>query len=259
MILDPNKKYLFVFAHPDDDVGIAGTMRLLVRKVAEIHCVWATSGGFLGGRQTREAEGRKAIKVLGLSESYVHLLRFPDLSLVAQLDKAVDSMADLLCSIQPDVVFADAYEGGHPDHDSVNFMVAQGALRAGLSPQMFEFPLYNGSGPLIKMGWRINSFPPGGTPTFHTLLDDDAIQCKYRIMRAYSSQWMYMVPARLASSRYRLSHVGEPFRAFSSDRDYTAPPHQGTLGYERWFNFFMGIRYKDFRNSVSKVLERGCS
>jgi len=255
LTLDPKKKYLFAFAHPDDDVGIAGTMRLLVRRVAEVHCVWATSGDFFGQGQTREAETYRAMDLLGISRSNVHLLRFPDLSLVSRLEEAVDLMADLLKILKPDVIVADAYEGGHPDHDSVNVMVLEGSIRAGLNPELFEFPLYNGSGSFLKLGWRLNSFPPGGIPPFHTVLDEDAIQCKYGMMRAYSSQWMYMVPARLACPRWRLANTGEPYRAFSKDRDYTQPPHKGTLGYERRFNSFMNIKFRDFRNAVMKVME----
>lgn len=255
-ILDPGKKYLFAFAHPDDDVGISGTMRLLVRKVAEIHCVWATSGDFFGQGKQREAEAYRAMDILGLNHSQVHLLRFSDLSLVSKLDEAADAMAELLSDVKPDVIFADAYEGGHPDHDSVNFMVWEGAVRAGLSSQFFEFPLYNGSGTLSSLGWRINEFPPGGPPVLHTVLDEEAIECKYRMMRAYSSQWMYMFPARLACQRARLLEVGEPYRVVPRDRDHALPPHAGRIGYERWFNFFMGIRFKDFRNAVLKARGR---
>jgi LmbE family N-acetylglucosaminyl deacetylase len=250
MNLDPRKKYLFAFAHPDDDVGIAGTMRLLVRRVAEVHCVWATSGDFFGQGETREAETYEAADVLAMPKSNVHLLKFPDLSLVSKLNEAADAMAELLRVIRPDVILADAYEGGHPDHDSVNFMVVEGSIRAGLTPELFEFPLYNGSGSPLQLGWRLNSFPPGGPTVLHTVLDEDAIQCKYRMMRAHSSQWMFMVPARMACSRSRLCTIGEPYRPFSKDRDYTLPPHGGRLGYERWFNFFMGIRFNDFRKAV---------
>jgi LmbE family N-acetylglucosaminyl deacetylase len=255
-ILDPTKKYLFAFAHPDDDVGISGTMRLLVRKVAEIHCAWGTSGDFFGQGKKREAEAYKAMDILGLNHSQVHLLKFSDLSLVSKLDEAADAMAEFLSYLKPDVIFAVAYEGGHPDHDAVNFMVWEGSIRADLSPQMFEFPLYNGSGTVSSLGWRINSFPPGGPPLLHTVLDEDAIQCKYRMMRTYASQWMYMLPARIACQRSRLSDVGEPYRPIPPDRDHALPPHEGRIGYERWFNFFMGIKFKDFRNAVLKARTR---
>ena len=248
--LDPRKKYLFAFAHPDDDVGIAGTMRLLLRRVADIHCVWATSGDFFGQGEIRESETYKSMEILGVPESNVHLLRFPDLSLVSRLNEAADAMTELLKSVRPDVIFADAYEGGHPDHDSVNFMVLEGSVRAGLTLDFFEFPLYNGSGSLLELGWKLNSFPAGGPDVLHNVLDEDAIETKYRMMRTHSSQWMYMVPARLACSRLRLSGVGEPYRQFSGSRDHSVPPHEGRLGYERWFNAFMRTGFQDFRDAV---------
>jgi hypothetical protein len=70
-------------------------------------------------------------------------------------------------------------------------------------------------------------------------------------MRTHSSQWMYMIPARLACSRSRLSEVGEPYRPFDRKRDHAVQPHEGRLGYEKWFNAFMKTSFTDFKNAVT--------
>lgn len=247
------KSYLFLFGHPDDEVFIAGTMKQLIDRGADLHGAWLTSGDYFGKGQEREWEFARAMNILGLGRSRTHLLRLPDLGLVRELGHASDEVAGLISKIRPRAVFADAYEGGHPDHDAVNFLAYEGCARAGVRAELFEFPLYNGSGEPYFWWWRINDFPPGGPPTLYNRLTDNAIDCKYRMMRVYAGQWMYMIPARLVSSYAKLKTRGEPYRRCPENRDHTVPPHPGTLNYERPFNSFMKIHFSDFREAVQKV------
>jgi LmbE family N-acetylglucosaminyl deacetylase len=250
MNLPLDAKYLFLFAHPDDEVLIAGTMKLLLEAGAEIHGVWATSGDRFTKREIRESELRRALGILGLDEPHTHLLRFPDLGMVSMLDQAADSATRQFAEIRPDIVFVNAYEGGHPDHDSVNFLAYECSARLGETPDLFEFPLYNGTGSFFHWKWRINRFPHGGPAELHNPLSGEAIRCKYQMMRAHATQRLYMIPARLASPRAALSQVGELYRPCPMDRDHAAPPHKGKLNYERWFNSFMKITFADFRAAV---------
>jgi LmbE family N-acetylglucosaminyl deacetylase len=247
-------KYLFLFAHPDDDVFIAGTMKLLLDSGAEIHCVWATSGDYFGLEKKREEQLSDAMKILGVPDDHLHLLRFPDLGLVAKMDEAADAVASVLSEIKPDVIFATAFEGGHPDHDSVNFLAYESSARSGISPRLFEFPLYNGSGPFYYWWWRINRFPDGASPVRLTPLTDEAVICKHRAMKVYAAtEWLYMIPARLASPSAVLKTRGELFRPCPADRDHTVRPHPGRLNYERLFNFFMKTRFEDFKQAVLRA------
>ncbi len=253
MELDTNASYLFLFAHPDDDTFICGTMKMLLREGARVHAAWLTSGDYFGQGELRESELAKATAILGLRDSSVHLLRQPDLGLVPGMQQAAESLSKLLGLLRPDYLFVTAFEGGHPDHDSANFLAYECCARAGIQPRIFEFPLYNGSGLIRHWRWRINGFPADGPEVFHEPLNDEAIDCKYRMMRTYSSQWMYMVPARLACRRSFLKEYGEPFRACPPERDHTIPPHSGLLNYERWFNFFIKIRFADYADAVRKT------
>jgi LmbE family N-acetylglucosaminyl deacetylase len=253
MNLSPHERYLFLFAHPDDEVVISGTMKLLVEAGAAVYAAWATSGDRFTKREIREFELRRSMEILGLDGSRTHLLRFPDLGMVAMLEEAADAATGLLSEIKPDIVFANAYEGGHPDHDAVNFLAYESSARLGVTPDLFEFPLYNGTGTFIHWKWRINHFPPGGPTVLHNPLSDDAIRCKYEMMKAYSTQKLYMVPARLLSPRARLQREGEPYRPCPMDRDHTTRPHPGQLNYERWFNSFMKIGFADFGAAVLRT------
>ncbi|MFH0823171.1 MAG: PIG-L family deacetylase [Pseudomonadota bacterium] len=250
---EPNTRYMFLFAHPDDDVFICGTMRALIEAEADLTGVWLTSGGFLGGSEARETELAAAMEVLGLGREGIRLLRLPDLGLVSGLEGYADTLAQVMSETRPDVIFVTAFEGGHPDHDAANFMAFEASARIGIKPRIFEFPLYNGSGPRRHWRWRINRFPDDGVPVFHTPLPGDVLRRKYCIMRKYSSQWMYMIPARLACRRIGEPGTGEPYRLCPPDRDHTVRPHVGTLNYERWFNAFMKIRFSDFQAAVQKV------
>lgn len=253
MLVDPSKTYLFLFAHPDDDSFICGTMKMLLDRGAEVHAAWLTSGDFFGQGERRETELDRVTSCIGFARSQVHLLKFPDLGLVAELERAAEAVTDLMDRIRPQVVVADAFEGGHPDHDSVNFLAYEARKRTGIGTELFEFPLYNGTGPVHHWRWRINRFPPDGPEVLYHPLDDSAVDCKYKIMKTYSSQWMFMVPARMASSRSRLLLQGEPYRRCPEDRDHTVRPHPGKLNYERWFNFFIKVSFEEFKEAVKRT------
>jgi len=253
MSLVSHAKYLFLFAHPDDDVFIAGAMKLLLDSGAYVEAAWLTSGGMMGGANRREKELHQAMEVMELPSSHIHLFRFPDLGLIEHLDPAADKVAELLGVLKPDIVVSTGYEGGHPDHDAVSFLAGEALFRSKLQAKRFEYPLYNGTGPIHHWWWRVNGFPPGDTPALHTPMTEESIRCKHRLMRIYSSQWMFMIPARLASGKPKLFRDGEPYRAVPQDRDYLSPPHVGRLNYERWFNAFMRIRFRHFRDAVDKA------
>ncbi len=170
MNLDAHKRYLFLFAHPDDDTFIAGTMKCLIQARAEVHGVWLTSGDYFGKGELREKELANATALLGLPGAQVHLFRFPDLGLIRMLDEAADRVAEVIDKLAPDTIFSTAYEGGHPDHDSANFLAYEGCFRAGRDAELFEFPLYNATGKASRWWWRINGFPPGGPEVLCTIL-----------------------------------------------------------------------------------------
>ena len=55
MTFSSQDKYLCLFGHPDDDVFIAGTMKLLLDNGAELHAAWLTSGDYFGlGSEARK-------------------------------------------------------------------------------------------------------------------------------------------------------------------------------------------------------------
>ena len=117
---------LFLFAHPDDEIFSAGTMRRLLNNNADVHGLWVTSGDARSNAKVRESELRAGLQILGVKDSRIHLLRLPNRGLLPILDHAIERVAGVLQEIMPDKIFVTAYEGGHIDHDAVNFIAYEG-------------------------------------------------------------------------------------------------------------------------------------
>lgn len=235
MRLNADLTYCFVFAHPDDDVFAAGVMFRLLEKGARVHAIWVTSGDARGASEVREQELSQAMALLALPQEHRHLMRLPNRGLLPILPQAVNALHALLADIQPDIVVATAYEGGHIDHDTVNFMLSAAMKHMPPTLEAWEFPLYTKTGPWFLLHWRIADFIPGGpSPTFLPL-SKEALAVKFSMMRAYKSQRQDMLPFRMLMSSQKLQQVGEPYREIPRDREYIVPPHPGRLNYERRF------------------------
>jgi LmbE family N-acetylglucosaminyl deacetylase len=69
--------------------------------------------------QVREAEARKAARILGLSE--VHFLRGPDWSLLEEVarEELAQRLAPILNQEKPGLIYMPHPDDGHPDHRAV--------------------------------------------------------------------------------------------------------------------------------------------
>ncbi len=236
-----------VLAHPDDEVFIAGTLRCILERGDEVHCVWMTSGEASGGAARREAELARAVSILGLEPGAVHLARFPNRGLLPRLQNMAEWLGELFLRLAPDEVFTTAYEGGHIDHDAVNWAVHKAWTNAAPEAVCQEFPLYNRTGPRFLRGWRVNDFPPDADDVRHTRCTLGQLECKFAMMRAYRSQWADLLPFRLLMPARKFLEKGEPHRLMPMGRDYLAPPHAGILNYERNPGLF---HFADFSEAV---------
>ncbi len=127
------------------------------------------------------------------------------------------------------------------------FLRTKGAFGLGATLNCSSFRCITQRGrPLIGGGVSI-AFRLEARKFLYNRLPAEAIEARQRITWAYASQWLYMVPARMASSRARLTRIGEPYRQCPRDRDHTVRPHPGKLNYERWFCSFMRIRVQRFQ------------
>jgi len=225
-------RYLFVFAHPDDDVLAAGWMHDLAAAGHHVQATWVTDTATLGGREARQREARAVARLLGIHAT--HFLNLPSLQLLSQ--QALHAIKNHLEETAPETIVCVAFEGGHVDHDAVSLLV-----HLTRRTQLFEFPLYSAAG----LALRVNRFAEG--PWHSVPISRRAFRKKLRCHWIYRSQWPFMVPSALTLlTRRRV----EPYREVPWDRDYTRPPHRGQLNVDRWLNRWMGCPFSRFRQAA---------
>ncbi len=252
MAYEPTRRVLLYCAHPDDEVFLCAKMKEIMEMGNELHVAWLTSGDLFGQGELREKELTLAADMLGIGPHNRHLFRLPDMGLVRHLRQATDFVTTLIHQVGPTHVFVPAYEGGHPDHDALNFVGYTVWQQIDRSFCLLEFPLYNGTGPFFFLWLRVNSFPHGKEKVEKHVLDDEEIALKTRLIDIYSSQPRSMLPVKLTHWWRRLMRSSvEQYALVPEDRDYQLRPHSGPLFYERCFNKHLNMTFEEFRETVA--------
>jgi LmbE family N-acetylglucosaminyl deacetylase len=171
--LSDSHRWLFLFAHPDDEVAIAAWVRRLVLANVDMQCAWVTH------TPIRRAEAENFAVMVGIPPEKCHFLSGVDTQLIHHLTEVQVEIASLIDQIQPTRICTMAFEQGHLDHDTVNFLARQ--CFAGT---IVEFPMYYGY-------WR--GFMPLNTFTKPTnvekiTLDQVESEFKRTVSRNYPSQ-----------------------------------------------------------------------
>jgi LmbE family N-acetylglucosaminyl deacetylase len=139
-------------------------------------------------------------------------------------------------------VLTHPYEGGHPDHDAVAF-IARAAVsllaRDGTAPALIEMPFYHAS----QDGWAVGRFLPGPVPTPLPLTDAERTR-KRAMLAAFITQ---------AATLGQFPIERECFRP-APDYDFAAPPHPGTLLYERFPWGMDGPRWRELAAEAKRAL-----
>ncbi len=224
---------LVIVAHPDDEAVTCGA---LLQRMAEPHVLFCTDGAPLdpyfwkahGSRaaysELRQKEARLANTCVGVTR--VEFLRSPqtgemvmDQHLFQHLPEAVEGIRRVIERARPDALLTLAYEGGHPDHDSCNFITFMLAREFALPA--WEMPVYN---LFHKEGRAFQTFMPSPDPAI--TLDPTAkeVARKRHMLEAYASQGSFLL---------KFDAVKESFRPMAK-YDYARPPHEGVLNYEAW-------------------------
>lgn len=223
-------RVLVIVAHPNDEFGVAATLRGHTRRGDDVCAAWLAHDDRTDVRDLREAEARHAMSIIDVPPEN---LRFPDLPsqpLAFQLPEVADAVRALVDEFSPDVIYVPAYEGGHPDHDAVNFAAWEAALPLGV--EVREFPLYRAA----ERTWLRR------LPVFGRLLPSigasDVRELTPRESRFKRTVWgVYKSQRPLTDVLLRVA--GDQARFFTTEesrplpmRDYTKPPHDRPLLYE---------------------------
>ena len=228
---------IFLFAHQDDEFGV---FQKIVDEIADgqhVYCVYFTNGVAVGGSsRRRNLESISVLMKLGVyRENIIFIgerLLISDGNLVSHLKKSKEWLVSWL-SQKSNVgnVYLPAWEGGHPDHDSLHAIGVVAAKKLNLIDKVWQFPLYNGykcSGQLFRVFLPLAS---NGTVTNKKISWKN--RCRFlSFILHYPSQtitWLGLSPFvlmhYLAFGTQSLQRV-----SFSQIQQ---PPHLGKLYYER--------------------------
>lgn len=152
----PDVVRLFVFSHPNHELGVYG---LLQR--AESHLLILSDGG---GAQ-RVEDSRRALARIGIAERATFLDRPETIFYDALLrrdrqvfDDYVDVVRRTLVRVQPDEIYCDAVERYNPGHD-MTLPIVQAALDACEGARLFEVPLIHRTADGAPR-YRVQQVPP---------------------------------------------------------------------------------------------------
>lgn len=213
-VFDAATRHVAVFAHQDDETGYLGLMKRIGPKA---HAIWVTNGDGLAPFEKaepleyasrREAESREAMRLVGYSDPQLEFLGhseiaiYDDLKALADIPTGSSIPADLRTRLteraqqieariaariaHADVVWALAYQGGHPEHDLCHYLTAravQAARRAGRNVAFFELPEYE---ILFFVPLR---FAPWKSGDAHVIeLSEEELALKEKAMGVYPTQ-----------------------------------------------------------------------
>ena len=223
---------LLLVAHPDDESISCGG---LLQRIKEPCVVFATDGApedeyfwrRYGSRQAyaalRKDEARAALASVGVSavEFLADQAAAPlvDQVLYKSLFAAFTALRQIAERRRPQCLLTLAYEGGHPDHDSVSFLAAQ--LGRAFSIPVWEAPLYHrhpdGSGAYQR-------FVTERDEVIEHRVSGSELEAKMRMLACYKSQFDALPSFQPDLERFR------PQARY----DYSRRPHAGKLNYELW-------------------------
>ncbi len=223
---------LVLVAHPDDEVGGCAALLQRMRDPVVVFATdgapkdsyfWAQYGSRQAYGEIRRQEARRNLDALGIRR--VHFLdeftdaTFDDQQLHERLAFALAALLTPICLYRPAAILVPAYEGGHPDHDACSFI---GALAGEMtSLPVWEMPLYHRN---LSDKLECRRFRELNGTEVKIRLSATEIANRSLMIAGYSSQ--------LDLGAFIRSNV-ESFRP-QPHYDYSRPPHEGTVNYERW-------------------------
>jgi len=128
VVMPQSGQRVLVFSpHPDDEsIGVGGYIAQSIKNGADIEIVLVTNGDFHGNEEIRYAEFKKATEILGVSDSNLVFLGFPD----GKLDKMQPAVLSVALQSQieqfnPDIIIYPDVHDANPDHATIGKIMQQ--------------------------------------------------------------------------------------------------------------------------------------
>lgn len=161
------KTLLVALAHPDDEVGCAGTMATHAAAGDRVVLLWLTRGEMTGVygdlspeevAERRTAQGEEAARIVGAEPRF---LDFPDTRIHAT-PPAAREVARVIAEVRPDAVitWGDAWVRGmrHPDHQATGKIVRDAITLARLGRVVGSDP-HRAPAPVFTLRGRHSTLP----------------------------------------------------------------------------------------------------
>jgi N-acetylglucosamine malate deacetylase 2 len=248
------RKVAVVSAHPDDEViGCAARLPHWDAKIvhttdgAPRNSHDAAAAGFATREdyaRARRDELLAALALVGLGEDRTFQLELVDQEASFFLELMARELAEILADLAPEMVATHAYEGGHPDHDATAFGVHAAMellLRQGQPvPEVIEFCTYHDKDGAMA----VSEFLPADTEIATYVLSPAERRLKKRMLDCFVTQRNVLRAFPIEVERFRAA----PRYSFG------APPHPGTLYYERFDWGMTGGRWRHLAAAAWKAL-----
>jgi LmbE family N-acetylglucosaminyl deacetylase len=144
-----NNSAIFLFAHQDDEYGVFAIIEEELRNGRDVWCLYFTDGG--DKCHKRNSESLNVLIRMGVSDSKIKFigeeLEIKDGNLLFSIEKCAAWLREILSDQENiAVLYVPAWEGGHLDHDVLNFVATNVMHELGVLGKLFQFPLYNAFG-----------------------------------------------------------------------------------------------------------------
>ncbi len=175
---DPARRWLFCLTHPDDEISICAWIRRLTKNGNEVFMSWTHSN------DVREREGRAAALVLGVPQRNLYFFGAQDGQACDHIPQLLPEFEKMMLAVRPDRVACGAFEQGHIDHDTTNFLVNHS-----FDGPVLEIPFYH---TYLTRFQTLNRFSQGRGQEIIEL-DRDERRLKTMVARQYPSQNIWSV------------------------------------------------------------------
>ncbi len=254
MAISETGNSLFLFAHQDDEFGVFQKIVDELASGKKVYCAYLTDGVPIGhSSERRNQESILALTKLGVVRENIlfmgDILEIPDGKLIDNLKKAKDwLMSWISCAGYVSNIYLPAWEGGHPDHDSLHAIGVIAASESNLLDIVFQYPLYNSYkciGPFFRV---LHPLPRNGEVIYKKMSWVNRFRF-LRLILCYPSQkvtWIGLLPFVLI--HYLLSGT-QSLQKVSLIR-IVERPHIGKLYYERRYFYTWSEMVEKLRTFV---------
>ncbi len=208
---DPSLRWLFCMTHPDDEISICAWIQRLTQAGAVVGISWTHD------TPSRIKEANAVADRLGIAADRRFFHHAADGDICDHLAELKTPFAEMMAAFHPDRVVCGAFEQGHLDHDSTNWLVNQT-----FDGPIFETPFYHTYRTRLP---RMNRFADHKGVEVLKLTSAEQ-QLKKSVARSYPSQaiWRNLL---WAEARARLTGDGSltatEYLRLQTHRDFWNP------------------------------------